>query len=156
MTATHSRWLTLAALALVTCARAGGEEKPTPASLLTIKVSSAVRCFAFDPEGKRLAIGSADKTAQVWDTETGKEVVALRGHTNEVWGVAFSPDGKRLATASYDYTARVWDAATGKEQLTLKGHGDFILSCVAFSPDGKRLATAGDDTAKLWDASPPK
>jgi WD40 repeat protein len=114
--------------------------------------SDIVTSVAFSPDGKRLATGSEDHTAKVWDTASGKELLTLRGHSGGVYGVAFSPDGKRLATASEDHTAKVWDAESSKELLTLRGHSSGVES-VAFSPDGKRLATASRDrTAKVWDA----
>jgi WD40 repeat protein len=47
----------------------------------------------------------------VWEAESGKELLTLRGHSGFVSAVAFSPDGKRLATASWeDHTAKVWEA----------------------------------------------
>ena len=61
-------------------------------------------------DGKRIVTASKDKTARVWDAESGKELRKLEGHTSLVNGVAFSPDGKRIVTASADKTARVWDA----------------------------------------------
>ncbi len=80
----------------------------------------------------------------MWEAESGKELLTLRGHLNSLFGVAFSPDGKRLATASEDQTAKVWEAESGKELLTLRGHSG-IVSAVAFSPDGKHLAAASWD-----------
>ena len=79
---------------------------------------------AFSPDGKRIVTASEDKTARLWDAETGKPIgEPLTGHTDGVSSAAFSPDGKRIVTASADKTARLWDAETGKpigEPLT--GH----------------------------------
>jgi WD40 repeat protein len=66
-------------------------------------------------DGKRIGSGSRDLAAKIWDTETGKELFTLRGHSGPVIGVAFSRDGKLIATASQDGTTKVWDGATGAE-----------------------------------------
>ena len=52
---------------------------------------------------------ASDHTAKLWDAESGKELLTLRGHSDPVYGVAFSPDGKRLATASGDRTVQVYE-----------------------------------------------
>jgi WD40 repeat protein len=110
---------------------------------------------AFSPDGKLVVTTSDDKTARLWDAETGQAIGApLTGHDGFVHGAAFSPDGKRVVTASADKTARLWDAATGRPiGAPLEGHKEGVNS-VAFSPDGKRIVTASDDqTARLWDAA---
>jgi WD40 repeat protein len=110
-----------------------------------------VNSVAWSPDGKRLATGSEDSTAKVWETGTGKELLSLSGHTDRISSVAWSPDGKRLATGSWDKTAKVWDVGTGKQLQVLSGNTDWVNS-VAWSPDGKRLATGSEDgTAKVWD-----
>jgi WD40 repeat protein len=121
-----------------------------------------VNSVAFSLDGKYLAAGSGylAQTAppvpgevRVWDASTGKEVLALKGHSFWVTSVAFSPDGKRLASASADRTVKVWDIETGHEAHTLRGQGGWVRA-VAFSPDGKHLASAGDDqVVRLWDAT---
>lgn len=108
---------------------------------------------AYSPDWKRVAVGLADGTSKVFDMETGKELMTLKGHTAFVDDVAYSPDGTRIATASDDETAKIWDATTGKELLTLHGHSGWVWS-INFSPDGKRIATSSaDNTAKVWDAA---
>ena len=69
---------------------------------------STIYSVAFSPDGKLVATGSDYNTSKVWDAETGKELMTLRGHTGEVRSVAFSPDGKLLATASADKTVQLY------------------------------------------------
>jgi hypothetical protein len=115
--------------------------------------SRSVNAASFSPDGKRVVTASDDRTARLWDAETGKKIAVLKAHTNWVRSASFSPDGKRVVTASFDNTARLWDAETGKEIAVLKAHNSWVRSA-SFSPDGKRVVTASDDeTARLWDAS---
>jgi WD40 repeat protein len=55
---------------------------------------------AWNSNGKRLATGSWDQTAKVWDAATGQELLTLTGHNGKVSSVAWSPDGKRNDTLS--------------------------------------------------------
>jgi WD40 repeat protein/serine/threonine protein kinase/Flp pilus assembly protein TadD len=103
----------------------------------------------------RLATGSGDGTAMVWDLATGQNLFPpIEAHSGFVYGVAFAPDGSRFATAGSEGTVKLWDGETGAEVLTLKGAGG-VLYAVAFSPDGSRLAAASSDgTVQVWDARP--
>lgn len=129
--------------------------------LMTLKGHSYwLHCVAFSPDGKRLATGSNDATAKLWDVETGRELVTYRGHTAGPRSIAFSPDGTRIATGAWDTSARIWDVESGRELRTFGAEGQFIRT-VAFSPDGKCLATADglppmsstgrDEPIVIWD-----
>jgi dipeptidyl aminopeptidase/acylaminoacyl peptidase len=113
--------------------------------------SQPIRAVAWSPDGKHLATAGEEGIAEVWDTDSGREILALVGHTNKVSSVAWSPDSKCLATASWDKTVRVWDAASGRELHKFDHEG---ATSVEWSPDGQRLASGGaDGKAIVWDVA---
>ena len=89
----------------------------------------------------------------VWDVETGKAGVTVKGRSPALGGhpMGFSRDGKRLVTNDRGDTFHVWDVATGKEFLRLESPDARVYS-FAFSPDGHQVATGmNDGTILLWD-----
>jgi WD40 repeat protein len=62
----------------------------------------------------RAFTGSKDRTVKVWDPRTGKEVLTLHGHAQEVTVVAMSPDNRRLLTAARDGSAILWQSEAWK------------------------------------------
>jgi WD40 repeat protein/class 3 adenylate cyclase len=108
---------------------------------------------AISDDGKRFATTGEDGSPTVWETDTGKRLLTLRGHKGGVNGIAFSPDGSLLATTGDDRTVRLWDAASGRQIHVLRGHRKLVLG-VAFSPDGSLLATSSKDgTVRVWDVA---
>jgi WD40 repeat protein len=100
-----------------------------------------------DEDTRRSAVA-----AVVWDVAGGQEVLAVRGHTAHVFGLAFSPDGRRLAVASHGLV-QVVDVRTGRELLAIRNHTGGVSS-VAFSPDGLHLAgTFWGLPLRVWDAT---
>jgi WD40 repeat protein len=55
-----------------------------------------------------VAAASADGTVYLWDAASGRQVLAIRGHEDQVWALAFAPDGGSLLTGSWDKSARLW------------------------------------------------
>ena len=61
-----------------------------------------VNSAAFSPDGERVVTASDDRTARIWDAESGAELMRLRGHERIVNSASFSHDGERVVTASDD------------------------------------------------------
>lgn len=108
--------------------------------------------LAFSPDGKFLASASHDRTARVWEVETGQPVGSPLRHTSWVYDVTFSPDGKSLCTGSFDRTARVWKTGTAEQILPPLKHEGAVTS-VDFSPDGRFILTSSyHRELRLWRA----
>ena len=85
---------------------------------------------------------------RAYDAFAGSGIVAtLRGHADNVSGVAFSGDGSRVVSSSDDGTVRLWDVTAEKEiepHLTL----DAGATAVAMSRSG--LVAVGGEDGKVW------
>jgi WD40 repeat protein/tRNA A-37 threonylcarbamoyl transferase component Bud32 len=105
----------------------------------------------FSPDGKLLATASADKSARIWDAESGLCRRVLRGHKSDVNSIAFHPSGERVVTAGDDGQVIIWNMTTGERVKTITLREKIFTA--AFSPDGETLAVCGEGRAlKLYDA----
>jgi len=106
--------------------------------------------IAWSPDGSRFATSSSDRTARVWEADSGRELLVLDGHDDGLLSVAWSPAGDRIATCGRDRTVRVWDARRGIQLAVLAQ--DARPRAVAWSPDGCSLVTALENAAAwVWD-----
>lgn len=113
--------------------------------------TDGVMCLQFSetlqhPSFPVLITGSYDRTARVWNLETGTEIRCLRGHSRAVRALQF--DEAKLITGSMDNTMRVWNWRTGKCIRVLEGHTEGIV-CLNF--DSNIIASGSvDRTVKIW------
>ena len=96
----------------------------------------------------------SDRTARLFDANTGEELLVLAGHTDQVRSIASSRDLRWIATASTDGTVRVFELSHGERpellstrELRMPGRA---LS-VDIARDGSRLAVAFDAGARVID-----
>jgi len=131
----------------------------------TIEADSAWN-LAFSPDSKTLVSGGM--TIQLWDVETGTQMVRLDGHTRSVDALTFSPDGKTLAISDSSREIWLWNITIRNDQPTqrqlrsltsqletdtpnLTEHTRAIAT-LAFTADGRTLVSASRDTTiRLWD-----
>lgn len=93
-----------------------------------------------------LITGSYDKTAIVWNLETGQVLRKLEGHARAIRTLQF--DDTKLVTGSMDHTLRIWNYHTGQCIRTLEGHTDGV---VHLNFNCRILASgSADSTIKIW------
>jgi WD40 repeat protein len=113
--------------------------------------------ITFSQDGTEIAAPSGSASSanaiKLWDATTGRELLALSGHTGWVMGVAFSPDGQQLASTSLDGTVKIWSLTPGNETVTVASPTAGYGTRVAINPNGNEFATnGGDGSATLWNA----
>ena len=120
-----------------------------------------------------LALGRFNGKISLWNSETGKRLDVLGGHSKfyikeflsnlfrknnrhkyqGIQSLAFSTDGNILASSGIDNLVKLWDVKSRKEQRTLVGHSEWVTA-LGFSMDDSTVAS-GDiyGNIKLWDVS---
>ena len=105
---------------------------------------------AWSGDGKRLA-AAAGRAILVWDAETGRKSLSLRGHSSEVTWVAWHPGGEKLASICMDGSIRIWSVRQPQEMLLLPGNL-YHTASVAWNPRQNWLAsTSHAGTTSVWD-----
>ena len=85
------------------------------------RFKTMIRRVLFSPTGRQLVVvrqlvdGKTIDLVTVWDLEDKQLSKSLRGHADDVVGVAFADGGAALLTACLDGTVRLWDIRTGRE-----------------------------------------
>jgi WD40 repeat protein len=82
-----------------------------PHSIFKSSLNSFITASAFSPDGHILATVHEDHLIRFWDTNTGKVIATLKGHTAETRNLAFSPNGHFLVSTE-ESSLLLWDTKT--------------------------------------------
>ncbi|XP_055334538.1 WD repeat-containing protein 37-like [Paramacrobiotus metropolitanus] len=115
--------------------------------------TSAVSCAEWVSGAHQVITASWDRSAIVFDIETGDNLNSFAGHDDELTYVAVSRPQKLFVTCSKDTTFRLWDLREPNLQSVsvFQGHSDAV-NCAVFTPSGESIVSGGDDKfLRVWD-----
>jgi WD40 repeat protein len=91
--------------------------------------SNWINCIDISADNTRLASGSDDTTARIWNLDTGKLVAGPFKSIGGVGAVRFSPDSKKLAVKSNTgQYLEVWDVQSQKLDVKVGEYGQLLVT----------------------------
>ncbi|GAB3654831.1 hypothetical protein GCM10027589_13730 [Actinocorallia lasiicapitis] len=129
------------------------EQPAVPEQVDVLKTgANSVQSLAVGPDGV-LAVGTGDKSVQLWNPATRQRIATLKGPQSAVFALAFSPDGRWLAAGGYDESVFLWrlpeTESDAEPAHRLKLFGEQKNS-FAFSPDSRQLVIASNEQISRW------
>lgn len=103
----------------------------------------------FSSDGRKVATSGFGAQTQLWETQTGKQLLTMKGHSNMAYEVAFNADGTQLISGGRTH----WDLRTGRGLRVAAAPSDKFFSLP--STDGKLLAqfTTNSPTVTVIDTA---
>lgn len=98
-----------------------GDESLLLTQAQPVIISFATLQISFNPQGNRLLTGSSDKTARIWDVQTGQCLQVLEGHTDEIFSCAFNYKGNIVITGKEEIHTKHLSGFPLKFTRVLKG-----------------------------------
>jgi WD40 repeat protein len=154
-----------AALCPVVTAQTGEPSREPILRIETGMHTAVIKRLDVDRAGKFLVTASYDKTARVWELQTGRLLRVLRvpigdGNEGRLDAAAISPDGNIIAAGGWTGIGGdkdciyLFERESGRLVRRLTGLPNVVLH-LAFSPDGALLAATlgGTDGVRVWRTS---
>ena len=116
------------------------------------KHTANVNSITFSSDGALLVSGSRDKTAKLWDIQTGGVIKSSYNHSSAVLSVSISPDSTVIASGTLNATVHLWNTWTGECRCIIDGHVG-VINSVGFSTINSQLliSASDDNTIRQWD-----
>ncbi|KAL0270128.1 UNVERIFIED_CONTAM: hypothetical protein PYX00_007631 [Menopon gallinae] len=103
------------------------------------------------PGGDQVITASWDRTASLYDLETGELLSSLGGHDLELTHTSSHPVQRLVVTSSKDTTFRLWDFREPIHSVSVfQGHTQSVTSAV-FTKEDKVVSSSDDRSVKVWD-----
>lgn len=116
----------------------------------TIATENKIFGSSISHNGKTIALTDGNNIT-IWDSEKGKQLRTLKGHTDDVASLVFSPNNKYLASSTFNSSIIIWDVNSGKKICQLKDSFDYSHShSLTFGPDGYHLALSSMSDIHIW------
>lgn len=101
--------------------------------------------------GDHVITASWDRTANLYDVETGECLQCLTGHDHELTHASAHHSSRLVVTASRDTTFRLWDFREPIHSVSVfQGHTESVTSAV-FTREDKVVSGSDDRSVKVWD-----
>ncbi|XP_059471501.1 WD repeat-containing protein 37 [Neocloeon triangulifer] len=101
--------------------------------------------------GDQVITASWDRTASLYDANTGESLQSLTGHDQELTHIHAHPSQPLVVTSSKDCTFRLWDFRESIHSVSVfQGHTESV-TCAVFTHEDKVVSGSDDRTAKVWD-----
>ncbi|KAG9476767.1 hypothetical protein GDO78_002259 [Eleutherodactylus coqui] len=128
--------------------RDGLKETLTDPKIILAAHNERIYTVRFHPCASDILVSSSfDLTLKIWNLKTGKNVLTLQGHEDQIFSLAWSPDGKYLATCCKDQRIRIYEPRVST-QAKQEGAGPEGArgARILWVCDGKYLLVSGFDS----------
>ncbi|KAJ3157538.1 Echinoderm microtubule-associated protein-like 5 [Geranomyces michiganensis] len=118
------------------------------------ELGAKLRCCAWDPNAKAVAVGTDDGTVHVLTPDIQGTIAVITQRRDAIHDVKYSPTGRHLAVATHESVIDVYvvDGSDGPYQRTMccRGHSSYVVS-LDWSKDGLRLqSNSGNSEIMFW------
>ncbi|KAJ3152414.1 hypothetical protein HDU86_005594 [Geranomyces michiganensis] len=108
----------------------------------TMGFEAAINCSSLSPDKRLLCAVGDMQNGYIVDSQDGKHLGTLTGHTDWSFACAWSPNGTLLATGNQDRTTRIYDTRNMKRTLATLPATMGAVRSLRFSDDARVLAIA--------------
>lgn len=129
------------------------DNKKLEAEHIQVISAQGLRCMAFSPSGKLIAIGSSDNCIYILEADSYKLLHKLENaHNNSVFTLKFISD-TLLLSGGRDAILRLWNMNELREVRAINAHW-YTINDITFIADFDIVVTASrDKTVRFWNAS---